>query len=26
MGHMTVNSLEDIMNEFPESFEMVKPL
>ncbi|KAK8147543.1 hypothetical protein G3M48_001442 [Beauveria asiatica] len=25
-GHMTVNSLERIMNEFPESFEMVKPL
>ncbi|KAH8707831.1 hypothetical protein BB8028_0002g05710 [Beauveria bassiana] len=26
MGHMTVNSLEDIMKEFPDSFEMVKPL
>ncbi|KAH8713512.1 hypothetical protein HC256_006658 [Beauveria bassiana] len=26
MGHMTVNSLEDIMKEFPESFDMIKPL
>ncbi|OAA35271.1 serine/threonine-protein kinase Sgk2 [Metarhizium rileyi] len=25
-GHMTVNSLERIMNEFPESFHIVKPL
>jgi hypothetical protein len=26
MGHMTVNSLEDIMGEFPEAFEVAKPL
>ncbi|KAM0670860.1 hypothetical protein ACQRIU_001255 [Beauveria bassiana] len=26
MGHMTVNSLEDIMDEFPESFNVAKPL
>ncbi|KAM4061466.1 serine/threonine-protein kinase [Hirsutella rhossiliensis] len=26
MGHMTVNSLEDIMNEFPNAFDAVKPL
>ena len=26
MGHMTVNSLEDIMDEFPEALEAVKPL
>ncbi|KAK2591533.1 hypothetical protein QQS21_010783 [Conoideocrella luteorostrata] len=25
-GHMTVNGLERIMNEFPESFDMAKPL
>ncbi|KAM3556916.1 hypothetical protein ARSEF4850_005304 [Beauveria asiatica] len=25
-GHMTVNSLERIMNEFPESFNIAKPL
>ena len=26
MGYMTVNSLEDIMDEFPEALEVVKPL
>ena len=26
MGHMTVNSLEDIMGEFPKAFDIVKPL
>ncbi|KAK3175546.1 hypothetical protein K4F52_010179 [Lecanicillium sp. MT-2017a] len=26
MGHMTVNSLEDIMDEFPEAFDAVRPL
>ena len=26
MGHMTVNSLEDIMSEFPRAFDAVKPL
>ncbi|KJZ68352.1 hypothetical protein HIM_12261 [Hirsutella minnesotensis 3608] len=26
MGHMTVNSMEDIMGEFPEALDVVKPL
>jgi hypothetical protein len=26
MGHMTVNSLEDIVGEFPKAFDVVKPL